>query len=155
MISFNNVSYKYKRDSGVDDISLQIHPNEFAFLIGSTGSGKSTLLKLIYMDLLPTSGSLNILGTSSEKIKKRKIHLLRRKIGMIFQDYKLLNDRNIFENTKHNHTSYAHDIKDPSLKDVNKMMNEIDSINRQNMLIKRQNMLLMISIGILAVSIFL
>ncbi len=98
MISFNNVSYKYKPDSGVDEISLEIQPNEFAFLIGPTGSGKSTLLKLIYMELLPTTGSISILGTSSEKIKKRKINLLRRKIGMIFQDYKLLNDRNIFEN---------------------------------------------------------
>ncbi|SVD08993.1 uncharacterized protein METZ01_LOCUS361847, partial [marine metagenome] len=98
MISFQNVSLQYVPETGVQDISFNIHPNEFAFLIGPTGSGKSTILKLIYMELFPDSGTMEILEFSSEKIKKRKIPFLRRKVGMIFQDYRLLRDRNIFEN---------------------------------------------------------
>jgi cell division transport system ATP-binding protein len=98
MISFQNVSLQYEPEAGVHDITFQIHPSEFAFLIGPTGSGKSTILKLIYMELIPDSGTVEILKFSSEKIKKRKIPFLRRKVGMIFQDYRLLKDRNIFEN---------------------------------------------------------
>ena len=98
MISFDKVSYDYEHDNCLDNISLNIEPHEFAFLIGPTGSGKSTLLKLIYMDLFPTSGTIEILGVSSKKIKKRKVPFLRRKIGMIFQDFKLLKDRSLFEN---------------------------------------------------------
>ncbi len=98
MILFQNVSLQYEPEAGVQDITFQIQPDEFAFLIGPTGSGKSTILKLIYMELFPDSGTIEILGFSSKKIKKRKIPLLRRKVGMIFQDYRLLRDRNIFEN---------------------------------------------------------
>ena len=98
MILFKNVSLQYEPDAGIHDINFQINPNEFAFLIGSTGSGKSTILKLIYMELMPDSGTVKIFKYSSKKIKKRKIPFLRRKVGMIFQDYRLLKDRNIFEN---------------------------------------------------------
>tara|TARA_Y100000588_G_scaffold214901_1_gene228823 strand:+ start:50422 stop:51087 length:666 start_codon:yes stop_codon:yes gene_type:complete len=98
VISFQNVSLQYSSETGVQDFTFEIHPSEFAFLIGPTGSGKSTILKLIYMDLLPDSGVVDVLGFSSKTHKKRKIPLLRRRIGMIFQNYRLLNDRNIFEN---------------------------------------------------------
>ena len=98
MISFQNVSLQYEADAGIYDINFQVNPSEFAFLIGPTGAGKSTILKLIYMELFPDSGTVDILKYSSKKIKKRKISFLRRKIGMIFQDYRLLKDRNIFEN---------------------------------------------------------
>ena len=98
MISFQNVSLQYASETGVQDVTFEILPSEFAFLIGPTGSGKSTILKLTYMDLLPDSGVVDVLGFSSKKYKKRKIPFLRRRIGMIFQDYRLLNDRNIFEN---------------------------------------------------------
>ena len=98
MISFQNVSLQYEPDAGIYDINFHINPSEFAFLIGPTGAGKSTILKLIYMELFPDSGTVEILKYSSKKIKKRKIPFLRRKVGMIFQDYRLLKDRNIFEN---------------------------------------------------------
>ena len=98
MILFKNVSLQYEPDAGIHDINFQINSNEFAFLIGPTGSGKSTILKLIYMELIPDSGTVEILKYSSKKIKRRKIPFLRRKVGMIFQDYRLLKDRNIFEN---------------------------------------------------------
>ena len=98
MILFQNVSLQYEPDAGIHDINFQVNPSEFAFLIGPTGAGKSTILKLIYMELFPDSGTVEILKYSSKKIKKRKIPFLRRKVGMIFQDYRLLKDRNIFEN---------------------------------------------------------
>ena len=98
MILFQNVSLQYEPDAGIHDINFHINPNEFAFLIGPTGSGKSTILKLIYMELIPDSGTVEIFKYSSKKMKRRKIPFLRRKVGMIFQDYRLLKDRNIFEN---------------------------------------------------------
>ena len=98
MILFQNVSLQYEPDAGIHDINFQVNPSEFAFLIGPTGAGKSTILKLIYMELFPDSGTVEILKYSSKKIKKRRIPFLRRKAGMIFQDYRLLKDRNIFEN---------------------------------------------------------
>ena len=98
MILFQNVSLQYEPDAGIHDINFQVNPSEFAFLIGPTGAGKSTILKLIYMELFPDSGTVEILKYSSKKIKKRRIPFLRRKVGIIFQDYRLLKDRNIFEN---------------------------------------------------------
>jgi len=98
MISFQNVSLQYEPDAGIHDISFHINPSEFAFLIGPTGAGKSTILKLLYMELFPDSGTVEILKYSSKKIKNRRIPFLRRKVGMIFQNYRLLKDRNIFEN---------------------------------------------------------
>jgi len=98
MISFENVSYSYRNGSGVTNIDFNLDPGEFTFLIGPTGSGKTTIMKLIYMDLFPDSGKIMVLGTNITKLKRRKIPYLRRRIGMIFQDYHLLNDRNLFEN---------------------------------------------------------
>ena len=98
MISLNNVSYSYKNGSGISNVNLTLEDEEFAFVIGPTGSGKSTLLRLIYMDLIPQVGSVVMGAYNSSKIKKRKIPHLRRHIGMVFQDYHLLNDRNLFEN---------------------------------------------------------
>ena len=98
MIAFNGVSYFFSKEIGVKDVSFEISQDEFAFLIGPTGSGKTTIMRLIYMDLMPDEGFVTIGGISSKKIKKRKIPIVRRKIGMVFQDYHLLSDRNIFEN---------------------------------------------------------
>ena len=98
MIAFNDVSYFFSKEIGVKDVSFEISHDEFAFLIGPTGSGKTTIMRLIYMDLMPDEGFVTVGGISSNKIKKRKIPMVRRKIGMVFQDYHLLSDRNIFEN---------------------------------------------------------
>jgi len=98
MITLDNVSYSFPKGSGVENINLEIPEGEFVYLIGPTGSGKTTLLRLIYMDLIPQVGSLTVNKFNSQKIKKRKIPFLRRSIGMVFQDYHLLNDRNLFEN---------------------------------------------------------
>ena len=98
MIQFDNVSYNYEKGGGVSNVNLTIEENEYAFLIGPTGSGKTTLLKLAYMDLFPNVGRVIINKYDSSKIKPKKIPYFRRNIGMVFQDYHLLNDRNLFDN---------------------------------------------------------
>lgn len=98
MIRLDNVSYSYEKGGGVSNVNLSLGDDEYAFLIGPTGSGKTTLLRLIYMDLLPQVGIVEIDKFKSNKIKQRKIPYLRQRIGMVLQDYHLLNDRNLFEN---------------------------------------------------------
>ena len=98
MVELENTSFNYNQDSGIFDISLNIDDGEFCFLVGPTGSGKSSLLKLIYFDLIPDDGIVKVLGFSSKKTKKKNIHKLRKKIGVIFQDYKLLKQRTVYEN---------------------------------------------------------
>ena len=98
MIRLDNASYSYTNGSGISNINLTIGDDEFAFIIGPTGSGKTTLLRMVYMDLLPQVGKVVVDEFDSKIIKSRKIPFLRRKIGMIFQDYHLLDDRNLFDN---------------------------------------------------------
>ena len=98
MVEFKNISFSYSKDSGVYDIDLKVDDSEFCFLVGPTGSGKSSLLKMIYFDILPSEGEIDVLGYNSKKTKKNKIHKLRKKIGVIFQDYKLLKQRTVYEN---------------------------------------------------------
>ena len=98
MVEFKNISFSYSKDSGVYDIDLKVDDNEFCFLVGPTGSGKSSLLKMIYFDILPSEGEIDVLGYNSKKTRKNSIHKLRKKIGVIFQDYKLLKQRTVYEN---------------------------------------------------------
>ena len=98
MVEFRNISFSYSKDSGIYDIDLKVDDNEFCFLVGPTGSGKSSLLKMIYFDILPSEGEIDVLGYNSKKTRKNSIHKLRKKIGVIFQDYKLLKQRTVYEN---------------------------------------------------------
>ena len=98
MIEFQNVSYAYNKGYGVSNLNMSIEEGEFTFLIGPTGSGKTTLMRLIYFDLLPDTGLVKINGYLSNKLTARTIAKTRTSIGMVFQDYKLLGDRNLFEN---------------------------------------------------------
>jgi len=98
MVEFKNISFSYSKDSGVYDIDLKVDDGEFCFLVGPTGSGKSSLLKMIYFDILPSDGEIDVLGYNSKKTRKNSIHKLRKKIGVIFQDYKLLKQRTVYEN---------------------------------------------------------
>jgi len=98
MIQLDNVSYSYDKGGGISNVNLRLNDSEYAFLIGPTGSGKTTLLRLIYMELFPQVGKVMVDEYNSKNIKPRKIPYLRRKIGMVFQDYHLLNDRNLFDN---------------------------------------------------------
>ena len=98
MIEFQNVSYTHSKGKGVTNLTFSIDDGEFVFLIGPTGSGKTTLMRLIYFDLWCDSGKI-IVGTHiSELMKKKHVPQIRRNIGMVFQDYHLLDDRNVFHN---------------------------------------------------------
>ena len=98
MVEFKNISFSYSKESGIYNINLHVNDGEFCFLVGPTGSGKTSLLKMIYFDIFPLKGEINVLKYNSRKIKKNKIHKLRKKIGVIFQDYKLLKQRTVYEN---------------------------------------------------------
>ena len=98
MIEFQNVSYSHNKGYGVNNLNMTVKNGDFTFLIGPTGSGKTTLMRLLYFDLLPDSGIVKVNGFVSDKMNSRKISKARRKTGMVFQDYKLLQDRNLFEN---------------------------------------------------------
>ncbi len=82
----------------LNDVSLHITEGEFVFIVGDSGSGKSTLIKLLLKELEPTSGSIIINDTNIRKISHRKVPLFRRNIGCVFQDFRLLKDRNVYDN---------------------------------------------------------
>jgi len=98
MINLFNITMAFNDHVVLDDVSLQIKPAEFTFLVGQTGSGKSTLLRLIYMDLMPSKGIVTFGEYSSATITARQKPFLRRRLGIVFQDFRLLEDRNVFEN---------------------------------------------------------
>ncbi len=98
MISFNNVTFSYPKKELFKEVSFSIEKGEFSFLIGESGSGKTTILRMINMELPPQAGEVSVFNFNSATIKKPEIPVVRRKIGFVFQDYKLLNDRNVFDN---------------------------------------------------------
>ncbi|MBI5020878.1 MAG: cell division ATP-binding protein FtsE [Ignavibacteriales bacterium] len=98
MIHFENVSISYNSQPILQDVTLNIKPGDFVSLVGESGVGKTTLLKLVYFDLLPDEGNVSIAGYTSSTIKKREIPKIRRQIGVVFQDYKLLEDKNVYDN---------------------------------------------------------
>lgn len=99
MIEFLNVSKLYPGNSpGIVDISVKIPDGEFVFLIGPSGSGKTTFLRLIIRDLLPSTGNIIVDDISVNALTARTAYMLRRKIGIVFQDFKLLTDRTVYEN---------------------------------------------------------
>jgi len=98
MLSIQNVTFNYENQPLFENVNLELGAGEFAFLIGKSGSGKTTLLQMVYMNVLPDSGSVSVGNFNSKTIKKSELPYLRRKIGIVFQDFKLLTDRNVFEN---------------------------------------------------------
>jgi cell division transport system ATP-binding protein len=98
LISFNKVYFSYPTKEIFREISFSIDKGEFVFLIGESGTGKTTLLRMINMELVPAQGEITVSEFNSRTIKKPEVPLLRRKIGFVFQDYKLLDDRDVFDN---------------------------------------------------------
>lgn len=99
MIEIRNVSKRFKKGwYALKNIDLSIAKGDFLFLTGQTGSGKTTLLRLIYMDIFPDEGEVAVAGFLSSTIKEEEIPFLRRRIGIIFQDFKLLKDKTVYEN---------------------------------------------------------
>ncbi|NOZ34432.1 MAG: ATP-binding cassette domain-containing protein [Chlorobi bacterium] len=100
VVALKNISVYRKYNKVLSDISFSVNEGEFVYLTGRVGSGKSSLLKIIYADEEIRSGEGMTAGYDLKKIKQKEIPLLRRKIGIVFQDYKLLTDRNVFDNLK-------------------------------------------------------
>ncbi len=98
MIRFDHVSKRFGQSLALSDVTVEIKDGEFVFLIGPSGAGKTTFLRLLIRDMLPSRGKVFVDDWEVATMPKSKIYVLRRKIGMIFQDFKLLEDRTIFEN---------------------------------------------------------
>lgn len=99
VIYLNNVSKSYSTGApALNGISLNIDRGEFVFIVGDSGSGKSTLIKLLLRELTATSGNVYVLGHDLGRLRHRQIPKFRRNLGVVFQDFRLLNDRNVYEN---------------------------------------------------------
>jgi len=100
MIEFSKVTKSYTVGThALRGISMQIEDGEFAFLVGPSGSGKSTIIKLITGELKPTSGTVHVNGYALERIRKREIPYLRRTVGVVFQDFRLIETKTVYDNT--------------------------------------------------------
>jgi len=107
-IEFKNILKVYKNGiSALADVNLSIARGEFVFIIGQSGSGKSTLTKLLYREEKPTKGTVNVGGINVGKLKNGNVYKLRRKIGVVFQDFKLLPKLNVYENIAYPLESYG------------------------------------------------
>ena len=99
MIEFNDVVKSYSEGNyALNGVSMQIEDGEFCFLVGPSGSGKSTIIKMITGELKPTSGTVHVNGYSLERIRKREIPYLRRTVGVVFQDFRLIENMTVYEN---------------------------------------------------------
>ena len=99
MIKLEHVSKSYSAGiPALNDVNLEIEDGEFVFIVGDSGSGKSTLIKLLLKELEPSEGTIMINGKNLGKIRRRQIPKFRRNIGVVFQDFRLLKDRNVYEN---------------------------------------------------------
>lgn len=99
MITLRNITKEYKKENiGLEDVSLHVDKGEFVFVVGKSGSGKTTLMKLLQKELEPTRGEIIVNGYHYQKMRRWELPYLRRQMGVVFQDFRLLMDRSIYEN---------------------------------------------------------
>lgn len=98
VIELRNVNLSFENRKVLSNIDFKLHNGEFAYLIGATGIGKSSFLKLLYRDIVPDSGSVRVTDYPVNKISMKEVPMLRRRLGIVFQDFQLLPDRNVFDN---------------------------------------------------------
>lgn len=121
MINFYNVTKVYSNGvKGLNDVSLTIHKGDFVFLVGPSGAGKSTLIKIIFREELPTRGQALFFGKNIARLRGREIPYLRRKIGMVFQDFRLLPNKSVFENV-----AFAMEVTGASTKKIRSRVPEV------------------------------
>lgn len=119
MITFQNVTKRYKNNHyALRNVSLEIHSGEFVFVVGASGAGKSTLMKLLYCEEKPTCGIISIGGLNIADIANDKIPNLRRCMGIVFQDYKLLQNQTVYDNV-----AYVIKTQGISSKEINARVN--------------------------------
>lgn len=124
IITMTNVCKAYSTGApALKDVNLHINRGEFVFIVGDSGSGKSTLIKLLLRELTITSGFINVMGYDLAKIKHRKIPKFRRNLGVVFQDFRLLKDRNVYDNV-----AFAQRIIQKSNKEIKKNVPSILAI---------------------------
>ena len=117
MIEMKRVSMVYQSGGtkAIDDISLTIHDGEFVFLVGPSGSGKTTIIKMLTGEIVPVEGSIEINGFELTKMKRRSLPKLRRTLGVIFQDFRLIEDKTVYENV-----AFAMHVVGASKKEIDK-----------------------------------
>ncbi len=121
MIRFEQTTKKYGTNTlALEDVSLDIKQGEFVFIVGPSGAGKSTLLKILTRELTPTSGKITVADIDLTKLNDKDIPSLRRKVGVVFQDFKLLDDKTVFENV-----ALALEVLDKNDEEINKMVEHI------------------------------
>lgn len=121
MIKLSNVSFKYSNGThALYNINLEIKDGEFVYITGTTGSGKSTLIKLLDTELVPTKGNVVVNGTNVGKLRYSKVPMYRRKIGVVFQEYRLLPKKTVFENV-----AFALEVVDTPKEKIRKRVREL------------------------------
>ncbi|OFI46675.1 cell division ATP-binding protein FtsE [Floricoccus penangensis] len=121
IIELKNVTKKYSNGTtALRDISVSIEPGEFAYIVGPSGAGKSTFIKILYREISVDKGSANVAGFDLTKIKSKQVPYLRRSIGVVFQDYKLLPKKNVYENV-----AYAMQVVGRPPREIKKRVMEV------------------------------
>lgn len=133
VIKLENVDvFQYNKNLVLADVNLEINKGEFVYLIGETGSGKSSLLKVLYADLEVNNGSAWIAETNLRNLRKRDIPFLRRKLGIVFQDFQLLTDRTVEENLKFVLKATGWDDKKIMLGRINEVLQNVSLTHKRN-----------------------
>lgn len=123
MIAFNNVTKYYKSNVGIENVSVRINKGDFVFLVGPSGAGKSTFIKLILKEINADSGSIKVRGNEVTTMSKRQIPYLRRNIGIVFQNFRLLPKKTVYENV-----AFAMEIIHQPRKLINKYVPQVLSM---------------------------
>ena len=131
MIKCTNVAFAFDDHLIFSDVNLTIQKGEFVYIVGETGCGKTTLMRLLYMDLAPTTGVVRIDNFASTSVKKRKLYQLRRKLGIIFQDYKLLDDRSVYDNVTFALQAVGYSSRDMKMQATH-ALTQVGLIHRKN-----------------------